>query len=135
MDTNAAPVEVVAGIVVDGGRVLLCHRSAARTWYPDVWDLPGGHRERGEPPARALVRELEEELGIVIEEPSGPEFRHLRTGKFDMRVWIVTRWAGSPTNASPEEHDEVAWMSAQELSGLPLAHHSYPFMIAQALTT
>ena len=26
-----------------GERILLCHRRPDRAWYPDVWDLPGGH--------------------------------------------------------------------------------------------
>src|SRR5690349_1557820 len=64
-------VQIVAALLRDGDRVLLCHRSAARRWYPDVWDLPGGHVEAGETPGAALVRELREELGITIGEPSG----------------------------------------------------------------
>jgi hypothetical protein len=51
---------VVAGLLVEAGLVLLCHRSANRRWYPNVWDLPGGHVEKGETPANTLVRELHE---------------------------------------------------------------------------
>jgi 8-oxo-dGTP diphosphatase len=58
---------VVAGLLVVGNTVLLCHRSANRRWYPNVWDLPGGHVEHGESPAAALVRELKEE-------PENPHF-------------------------------------------------------------
>lgn len=39
---------VVAGLLVRGTEVLLGHRSPGRRWYPDVWDLPGGHVEDGE---------------------------------------------------------------------------------------
>ena len=71
MDATAANAgegrEVVAGLLVRDGRVLLCHRFAGRQWFPDVWDLPGGHVECGEPPINALARELEEELGIRIQ--------------------------------------------------------------------
>ena len=67
-----APARIVAAFLRDGNRVLLCHRSARRRWYPDVWDLPGGHVESGELPGRALVRELREELGITVAEPSDP---------------------------------------------------------------
>ena len=48
---------VVAALLRDGNRVLLCHRSPQRRWYPDVWDLPGGHVERRELPGAALARE------------------------------------------------------------------------------
>ena len=41
---------LVAALLVRDGRMLLCHRSAGRRWYPDVWDFPGGHVEGGESP-------------------------------------------------------------------------------------
>ncbi len=129
------PVEVAAGIVVSHGRVLLCHRSADRSWYPNVWDLPGGHLEPGERPQSALVRELREELGIVVAEPATPEFSRLVTSDFDMRVWIVTEWDGTPVNASPGEHDRVAWTSPGVVATLPLAHPRYPSLIADALAS
>jgi 8-oxo-dGTP diphosphatase len=47
--------QVVAGIVIRQAQVLLCHRSPDRAWYPDVWDLPGGHIAAGETPLHALV--------------------------------------------------------------------------------
>ena len=39
---------VVCAALVRGRRVLLGHRSPGRRWYPDVWDLPGGHMVDGE---------------------------------------------------------------------------------------
>src|SRR5215469_16567881 len=44
---DSGPVRIVTAVLRDGDRVLLCHRSAGRRWYPDVWDLPGGHVEGG----------------------------------------------------------------------------------------
>lgn len=46
----------------DEGRVLLCH-IAPSVGIGDVWTLPGGGLDFGEPPATAVVRELEEETG------------------------------------------------------------------------
>jgi 8-oxo-dGTP diphosphatase len=55
VDRSARRARIVAAFLRDGNRVLLCHRSAARRWYPDVWDLPGGHVEDGEIPHSYLV--------------------------------------------------------------------------------
>lgn len=63
---------VVAGLLRRRGRALMVHRSPQRRWYPDAWDLPGGHVEVGEVSSLALVRELHEELGITAELAGDP---------------------------------------------------------------
>jgi 8-oxo-dGTP diphosphatase len=137
MDATAANAgearEVVAGLLVRDGRVLLCHRSADRQWFPEVWDLPGGHVERGEPPLKALARELEEELGIRIQQP-GPELCRVVGPEFALRIWLVERWVGDPVNASPAEHDDLRWFDLNEASGLPLAHTCYLSLIRDTIT-
>jgi 8-oxo-dGTP diphosphatase len=124
---------VVAACLRDGHRVLLCRRSANRRWYPGVWDLPGGHVDPGETPSAALVRELREELGIAIAEPSGPPIREVFADTFDMQVWLIDVWAGTPVNAAPDEHDAVAWFDHTELPKLRLADDSYLAMLTAAL--
>ena len=52
---------IVMAVLVRDDCVLLGHRHPERSWYPDVWDLPGGHVEDGEAPAAALRRELSED--------------------------------------------------------------------------
>ncbi|NEK93073.1 NUDIX domain-containing protein [Modestobacter muralis] len=123
--------DVVAGALVRDGAVLLAHRSPARRWYPDVWDLPGGHREPGETPRQALVRELAEELGVtavrcaVVGLVEGPGLR--------LTVLRVDRWDGEPADTAPEEHDELRWCTAADLPGLRLAHAAYPALLAGLL--
>jgi mutator protein MutT len=58
-------VEVVGGVLVRGDDVLLERRAATARCYADQWDTPGGHVEAGEAPDAAIVRELEEELGVT----------------------------------------------------------------------
>jgi 8-oxo-dGTP diphosphatase len=115
----------VAAFLRDGDRMLLCHRSVTRRWYPDVWDLPGGHVEDGESPSAALVRELREELGITITEPSGSPMQEIHTNSADMQIWLIDGWTGTPINAAPEEHDTIAWFHASHLVDLHLAHDGY----------
>jgi 8-oxo-dGTP diphosphatase len=136
MDATAAGTaeahEIVAGLLVRDGRVLLCHRSAGRRWYPDVWDFPGGHVEFGEQPSKALARELEEELGIRIQRP-GPELGRVVRPEFALRIWLVEKWVGDPVNASPAEHDDLGWFDLCEVSSLPLAHSGYLSLIRDAV--
>jgi 8-oxo-dGTP pyrophosphatase MutT (NUDIX family) len=115
---------IVAGVMIKDGRILLCHRSADRQWYPDVWDLPGGHVELGESPTEALRRELAEELGVSVHSLSHPLGR-LCTPEIEMDIWQVTGWHGTPANLAPEEHDAIAWFTAEELTSLEVAHGSY----------
>ena len=115
---------IVAGVMIKDGRILLCHRSADRQWYPGVWDLPGGHVEFGETPTEALKRELVEELGVCVHSLSHPLDR-LCTPEFEMDIWQVTGWHGTPANLAPEEHDAIAWFTAEELTSLEIAHDSY----------
>jgi mutator protein MutT len=124
---------VVAGILIRRRRVLLCHRSADRSWYPDVWDFPGGHIEAGETPRRAPVRELREEVGIDAEAPPEAAFDRLVTSEFHCRLCVITNWVGTPSLASVDEHDELAWCSMRMVSDLRLADESYPALIERAL--
>jgi len=59
-------VEVAAGVILrPDGRFLLGQR-APDTFYPGYWEFPGGKVEAGETPEGALIRELDEELGIRV---------------------------------------------------------------------
>ena len=124
---------IVTALLRDGNRVLLCHRSPRRRWAPDVWDLPGGHVEPGELPGAALVRELREELGIDITAPSGPPVQEIYGDTFDMQIWLIEAWTGSPVNVAPDEHDAIAWFTEDALGELSLAHDSYLAIFSKIL--
>ena len=123
---------MVAGVLVREGQVLLGRRSAAKQWYPGVWDLPGGHVEPGELPVAALVRELAEELGIAVGALTGP-VAHVPLPDGTLAVWRVDDWDGTVTNAAPEEHDEVRWFGLDEALALDLAHPSYAALLRELL--
>ena len=83
--------DVVMALLRRDDRVLLCHRSPDREWFPDVWDFPGGHVEPGERPEDALVRELAEELGVTIAAPRDAPFGTLEDPDLRGALWIVDR--------------------------------------------
>lgn len=123
---------IVTGLLRRNGRVLLVHRAPTRPWYPDCWDLPGGHVEDDETLEAALRRELVEELGIAAA-ISGPPDDYFRGATFRMAVWIIDAWEGEPTNLEPAEHDAIAWMSHQETTTLKLAHTGLATLLRAAL--
>lgn len=58
---------VVAGFIVNEGKVLLAKRPKSKKLAPDKYHLPGGHVEYGEDLKSALKRELREEFGIDVQ--------------------------------------------------------------------
>ena len=111
-------------------RILLGHRSASRAFFPNVWDVPGGHCEPGESREQTLVRELQEEIGITPTawRPLG-DLHGTVPGSDEtvvLHLYEVTAWSGQPVIRAPEEHDDLAWFSVDDACGLALAHPGYP---------
>lgn len=86
----------------------------------------------GEPPRRALTRELREELGIVAEVTADP-FALVQGSDFQMDIWKIDQWTGEPSNRAPLEHDALRWVTEKELSGLQLADPRLPQLLRRAL--
>ncbi|WP_107772470.1 NUDIX domain-containing protein [Nocardioides sediminis] len=114
------PVAIAVAALVRDGRVLMAHRSPERRWYPDCWDLVGGHVEPGESPVQAVVRECREEIGVRVLDPRPIPMAFTDPG-IDMHAFVVEHWEGEPVNAAPDEHDQLRWFGAAELSRLKLA--------------
>jgi 8-oxo-dGTP diphosphatase len=107
-------VAACALIDVDG-RVLLAKRPPGRP-LEGLWEFPGGKVEPGETPEAALVRELEEELGIVVAPKClapltfashGYEAFHLL-----MPLYACRKWEGQVT---ARQGQELAWVRAKRL--------------------
>jgi 8-oxo-dGTP diphosphatase len=134
---------LVAAFIVRGDRILLGQRSPEREFYPNVWDVFGGHIEMDEQPETALVRELQEELDITPSEwikleilrDSIPGQEGRPSHALVVHVYCVTDWRGTPVNRQPEEHSAIQWLSYEEAVKLDLAHHSYPRLFAKCVQT
>jgi 8-oxo-dGTP diphosphatase len=132
--------EVVAALIIRSQRILLGQRSATREFYPDVWDVFGGHVEPGEQHHETLIRELQEELGIT---PT--QWRYLETitssqlGEASdlliVHFYLVTDWTGTPTNCQLDEHSTIGWFSLGQAIQLPLAHPKHPAFFARYLVS
>jgi 8-oxo-dGTP diphosphatase len=117
MDT----VVVAAGVLIEGGRVLLTQRRSG-THLAGAWEFPGGKIHPGEDPREALRRELAEELGIdaTAGEIVDVTFhRYEEAGKAVLLLFFeATRAAGSP---DPRALEVAAFRWATK-ADLDLAH-------------
>ncbi|CAM4528845.1 NUDIX domain-containing protein [Nocardia ninae] len=100
-----------------GDRVLFGRRQ--NTGFEDgAWHLPSGHLEAGESVVAALIREAEEEIGVVVE-PGDVGFSHvMHNSSAGGRVaffFTVTEWEGEPVNREPEKCSALGWFAVDEL--------------------
>ncbi len=91
---------VVAALILRGGEVLICQRRADQP-MAHKWEFPGGKIEPGETPEQALVRELNEELGIRAQ--IGTHVARIRHtyrsgGAVDLQFFAVHHFEGELTN-------------------------------------
>lgn len=131
---------MVAGALVRSGTVLMQQRDFTGV-HGGLWEFPGGKVEPGESPEAALVRELEEELGVTIApgDLEAVSFASGRTasvgggGKGPSRplvilLYMCTHWQGEPRAV---EAADVAWVAPGAIAGLRMPPLDYP--LAEAL--
>ena len=127
--SHAPLVLVVACALIDAdGRVLLTRRPAGKAMQ-GLWEFPGGKIEAGERPEDTLIRELAEELGIVVREDclapltfashAYEEFHLL------MPLYICRRWDGI---VEAKEAQEIAWVRPPQLKDYPMPPADKPLI-------
>ena len=124
---------IAIGLLVRAERALLAHRHPDRRWYPDCWDLVGGHIEAGETPEQALRRECLEEIGVVVNSLR-PVRVSIADPALDTLAFVVTGWTGEPANLAPDEHDDLEWFGPEHIDALDLAHPSLRHLITETLS-
>lgn len=123
-------VVVAAALVDPDGRVLIAQRPADKN-MGGLWEFPGGKLEPGETPETALVRELEEELGVsTLESCLAPvTFASHSYEKFHllMPLFVLRKWIGTP---KPIEAQALAWAKPAELRDYPMPPADAPLLAA-----
>jgi 8-oxo-dGTP diphosphatase len=117
---------MVAGAVIRNERQeILCALRSSRMSMSGLWEFPGGKLEPHESAETCLIREIEEELGCLIEVGSSIEDTLYQYPEIQVRLltYYATIKRGVPV---PREHEKLIWLPASELDGLEWAPADLP---------
>ena len=115
---------MVGAAILREGRVLACRRTAPAA-AAGRWELPGGKVEPGETAEAALVREIAEELGLVIEVTGWLGGTSPIGESHELTVATAKAVAWTPY---PVEHDRLRWLRAGELDEVDWLETDLPFV-------
>lgn len=111
-------IQVACGVLQRAdGQVLLAQRPDGKI-AAGRWEFPGGKIEAGEQPLHALARELDEELGIRVEQARPLiRYRHEYSNRSVLLdTWLVSRFSGEPHG---RENQALAWVAPGALKDWP----------------
>ncbi|MEO7917510.1 MAG: Nudix family hydrolase [Dokdonella sp.] len=125
-------VHVMAGVIRDdAGRILLAQRNEG-SHLAGLWEFPGGKVEVGESRWDALVRELEEEIGIVASAGRPlicvPFVYASKSIRLD--VWQIDAYSGEPWS---REGQGLEWVDDAALDAMPMPAADKPVVTALRL--
>lgn len=116
--------QVAAAIVFHDGRILVARRAPGQQ-LEGMWEFPGGKLEPGESPQCCIVRELIEELSMVVEPGQTlTEALHAYPGGSINLIAVLANVA-SP-DAALTVHDAVQWLEPRDLLTVQLAPADVP---------
>jgi len=120
---------VVAVALVDvDGRVLIAQRPEGKS-MAGLWEFPGGKVEPGETPEHALIRELQEEIGIDVTENCLAPFT-FASHRYDdfhllMPLYVCRVWDGAVV---AREGQTLKWVRALDLKDYPMPPADIPLI-------
>ncbi len=127
MSVKLVLVAACALIDVDG-RVLIAQRPPGKS-MAGLWEFPGGKVEPGERPELSLIRELKEELGIVVKEECLAPLTFASHSYADfhllMPLYVCRRWEGI---VAAREAQKLKWVRPNELRNYPMPPADEPLI-------
>lgn len=117
---------MVAALVIEDGRILLCRRAPGQK-LAGFWEFPGGKVEQGETDKESLERELREELGIVTKaiKHVSQNVHHYSDISITLALYLTKIVSGEIVHTV---HDKTEWVIKKELPSINLAPADIPFV-------
>ena len=119
---------VAVALFDEDNRVLIAQRPEGKA-LAGLWEFPGGKVDPGERPEQALIRELQEELGITVKEEclapltfashAYPDFHLL------MPLYVCRRWEGTVV---AKEGQQLKWVRPNKLRDFPMPPADEPLV-------
>ena len=112
---------VSACVLIRQRHVLLAQRPQGK-FMAGVWEFPGGKTESNETPSQTLLRELQEEIGVIV----SPEHIHLlafatqhdaQQKPHTILLYVCRRWQGVPQG---REQQALRWVTLDEMTRYPM---------------
>src|SRR5437762_55373 len=134
MNTSIKFLHVAVGLIFNlAGEVLIAKRPPQK-YLPGLWEFPGGKVEEGETINNALIRELQEELGIIVQTASTfTKIEHAYPDRVVLLdVWRIDDYVGEPHG---REDQEIRWVLPTDLNEYEFPSANHPIVSAiQALS-
>jgi 8-oxo-dGTP diphosphatase len=120
---------VAACALIDSdGRVLIAQRPDGKN-MAGLWEFPGGKIEKGERPEDTIIRELREELGIMVREACLAPFvfasHSYEAFHLLMPLFLCRRWEGTVV---PLEGQAIKWVRPRDLGAWPMPPADLPLV-------
>jgi 8-oxo-dGTP diphosphatase len=120
---------VVAAALVDvDGRVLLAQRLKGKQ-LEGLWEFPGGKVDAGERPEDALIRELAEELGILVKAACLAPLTFASHSYDDfhllMPLYVCRKWEGF---VHPLDGQTLKWVRPKDMRAYPMPPADEPLI-------
>lgn len=112
-------------VLIHNNKILLQRRC-----YSDFengnYGFASGHVDAGETFTKTLIREIKEEIGIILDK-SDVKIVHImhRKGADSERIdvfYTTSKWVGEPKNMEPEKCDDLSWFDLNNLPKNTIAH-------------
>ena len=130
--TKTALIVVAAALFDAAGRVLV-QRRPSHKHHGGLWEFPGGKLELGETPEAALVRELDEELGVMVNPadlvPLTFGTDHGGERQLLLLLYRAERWRGAP---EARDGQTLRWLAVDALAALDMPPADRPLVTALA---